>query len=301
MSMFTITVPASSANIGPGFDSVGMAINRYLTLQVTDHDQWIFEHHSPFLPVSTYYKEHFIYQIAEKIALQFDKKLPTCKVYVKSKIPLARGLGSSASAVVAGIELANQLCDLSLTMSEKLQHATEIEGHPDNVAPALLGGLLITAESNHNVDYVRIDDLNLDIVLFIPDLELKTKAARDVLPTDFSRNQATTASSTSNLFIASLLTNDYRLAGKMMEQDLFHEPYRAKLIPNYEEIKHKAKQFGAYGTVISGAGPTMLSFVPKGKGQTLADKMHNFLNNYNIEALQIDRKGLQINVNNKAN
>src|SRR5690625_7133219 len=110
MTMFTITVPASSANIGPGFDSVGMAINRYLTLQVNDSNHWQFEHLSSFLPTNVDYNDHFIYQVANKVANQFQKKLPPCKVYVKSEIPLARGLGSSASAVVAGIELANQLC-----------------------------------------------------------------------------------------------------------------------------------------------------------------------------------------------
>src|SRR5690625_2990776 len=120
MSMLTITVPASSANIGPGFDSVGMAVNRYLTLQITNHNQWEFEHQSSFLPNHVDYKEHLIYQVASKISKQFEKKLPTCKVLVKSEIPLARGLGSSAAAVVAGIELANQVCALALTTQEKL-------------------------------------------------------------------------------------------------------------------------------------------------------------------------------------
>src|SRR5690625_4449948 len=132
MSMFTITVPASSANIGPGFDSVGMAINRYLTLQVSENDKWEFIHKSSFLPNNSYYKDHLIYQVATKVANQFRKVLPPCKVIVRSNIPLARGLGSSASAVVAGIELANLLCELSLTKQEMLMNATEIEGHPDN-------------------------------------------------------------------------------------------------------------------------------------------------------------------------
>src|SRR5699024_8519191 len=102
------------------------------------------------------------------------------------------------------------------------------------------------------------------------------------------------ASAISNLFIAALLTNDYLLAGKMMEKDLFHEPYRAKLVPNYEKIKHQAKQFGAYGTVISGAGPTMLSIASKGKGPVLAEKMTSFLSDYDVTALQIDQHGLQV-------
>ena len=295
MKMFTITVPASSANIGPGFDSAGMAVNRYLTLQVVKQDQWEFKHHSPFLPKETNYKNHFIYNVAKRIAKQHDKTLPTCKVIVDSQIPLARGLGSSASAVVAGIELANQLCNLSLSTEEKLQYATEIEGHPDNVAPALFGGFVITAASaDGDVNFIKIPDLDLDIVLYIPSVELKTKEARSVLPAEFSRNEATQASGISNLMIASLLTKDYSLAGKMMEQDLFHEPYRAKLVPNYHTIIQKARMGGAYGTVISGAGPTMISFVPQGKGQEVAEEMSKLLTDYDVASLKIDLNGLQV-------
>lgn len=295
MSMFTITVPASSANVGPGFDSAGMAINRYLTLTIEKQNKWEFEHLSPFLPTNTDYKGHFIYQVAKQIAEKHETSLPACKVIVDSEIPLARGLGSSASAVVAGIELANQLCELSLSNTEKLQFATEIEGHPDNVAPALFGGLVVATKSvNGQIDFIQIPNLDLDIVLYIPNVELKTKEARSVLPDEFSRDEATNASGVSNVMIAALLTKDYELAGKMMEQDLFHEPYRAKLIPNYEMIKQRAKELGAYGTVISGAGPTMISFVPKGEGQIIAKQMNEVLDNYDVASLQIDYKGLQV-------
>jgi homoserine kinase len=293
--MFTITVPASSANIGPGFDSLGMAVHRYLTLVVEKQNEWEFEHLSPFLPEETDYKKHFIYQVAKQVAEKYEKPLPTCKVIVDSDIPLARGLGSSASAVVAGIELANQLCKLSLTMTDKLDLATEIEGHPDNVAPAILGGLVVSVKSkNGEVDYIQIPNLDLDIVLYIPNVELKTSEARSILPDEFMRDEATSASGISNVMIAALLTTDYELAGKMMEQDLFHEPYRATLIPNYDLIKKKAKEFGVYGTVISGAGPTMISFAPKGNGQLIAEQMNKVLNNYEVTSLQIDYKGLQI-------
>lgn len=295
MSMFTIIVPASSANIGPGFDSAGIAVNRYLTLKVERQGQWEFEHISHFLPVETNYEGHFIYQVARKIAEKYDKLLPTCKVIVDSEIPLARGLGSSASAVVAGIELANQLCELSLSPTEKLQYATEFEGHPDNVAPALFGGLVVTAKSGGGeVDFIQIPNVELDIILYIPNVELKTEEARSVLPDEFARDDATSASGISNVMIASLLTKDFELAGKMMERDLFHEPFRARLIPNYELIKQRATEFGAYGTVISGAGPTMISFVPQGKGDSIAAQMNEVLENYDVASLQIDYNGLRV-------
>lgn len=295
MKQFEISIPASSANIGPGFDSAGFALNRFLTLHVMVQEKWEFKHNSRFLPTVTGYDEHFIYQIANQIARRHKRELPGCKVIVDSEIPLARGLGSSASAVLAGIELANQLCELSLTREQKLHYGTEIEGHPDNVAPALFGGIVITATTlNNNVEYIQLPAPDVDVVVYIPNVELKTEAARRVLPTNLPRENATTASAISNVMIASLLSGDYQLAGRMMECDLFHEPYRAELIPNYQMIKQEAKIADAYGTVISGAGPTMISFVPKGKGGVITRYMATRLLEYEVVALKINQNGLQV-------
>lgn len=295
MKLFTITIPASTANIGPGFDSMGMALKRYLTLTVFKHDKWELEHRSPYLPEEVSYEDHFIYQIALEVAKRYEKTLPTCKVVMESNIPLARGLGSSASAVVAGIELANQLCELSLNQQDKVMIATQIEGHPDNVAPSLLGGLVVTASPRPDqVDYLKVENLEVDLILYIPSVELKTDEARKVLPAVFSSEYAASASGISNLMITALLSKDYQLAGKMMEEDQFHEPFRAKLIPYYDKIKQEAKKNGAYGTVISGAGPSMISFVPYGKGEDIAKQMKIVLSEYDVAALQIDYSGIQV-------
>jgi len=292
---FTIKVPASTANIGPGFDSAGMALNRYLTIHVEKHSHWIFEHQSVHLPQVPVAEEHLIYQIAERTAIQYGAELPSCLVVVESEIPLARGLGSSASAVIAGIELANQLCGLSLTQLEKLALASEIEGHPDNAAAALLGGLVISAQTaKGDIDFFQKKEDNLEIVAYIPNFELKTEAARKVLPDFYSRNEAATASAIGNVMFAALVSGDYELAGKMMEQDLFHEPHRAPLLPNYEEIRREARNMGAFGTVISGAGPTMMSFVPKGKGESIASRLRRFLPDYEVEILAMDLQGLRV-------
>jgi len=294
MKRFAISVPASSANIGPGFDSAGLALNRYLTLEVSGQEKWEITQDSDFLPPITHYEDHFIYETAKQIAEQHNEILPACKVNIKSNIPLARGLGSSASAVLAGIELANQLCSLALSMEHKLTYATEMEGHPDNVAPVLFGGMVVSAATKHGIDYLELPVLDLDIVVYIPDVELQTDAARSVLPNHFSRQDAAAASGISNLMIASLMAKDYALAGKMMEQDLFHEPYRAALIPNYQLIRSEAKKYGAFGTVISGAGPTMISFAPKGEGNAIAAQMKADFPAYEVAALNIDQKGLQV-------
>ncbi|MBS4179321.1 homoserine kinase [Lederbergia citrea] len=291
----TITVPASTANIGPGFDSAGMALSRYLTLHVKEHSQWIFEHRSIHLPEAPAACEHLIYQIAERTAKQYGAVLPSCKVVVESEIPLTRGLGSSASAVIAGIELANQLCSLSLSQSEKLDCASDFEGHPDNVAAALLGGLVISAPSSEGkIEFFQKKDDNLEIIVYIPNFELKTEAARKVLPDVYSRNDAAVASAIGNVMFAALIAGDYELAGRMMERDLFHEPHRASLIPNYVNIRREARNFGAYGTVISGAGPTMMSLVPKGNGEKIAALLQEQLPDYEVEVLAMDLHGLRV-------
>ena len=295
--MFTITVPASSANIGPGFDSAGVAVSRYLILKVERAAEWRFTHTTSLIPAVRNYEDHYIYKVAKQVADWHDALLPTCHVEMTSEIPLARGLGSSASAIVAGIELTNQLCNLELTEREKLDYAVRIEGHPDNVAAALLGGFVVSVKMGEEATYKKLPSIDTDLVVYIPNFELKTEDARKVLPTEYDLKDAATASGVSNLMISALLTGDYELAGKMMESDLFHESYRAKLIPNYYDIRSNARKLGAYGTVISGAGPTMISFVPNGKGTEIAEAMNDMLEDYEVVALELDEEGLRTEVN----
>ncbi|HLR63786.1 MAG TPA: homoserine kinase [Lentibacillus sp.] len=291
MKPFRIRVPASSANIGPGFDSMGLALNIYLTLDISPSDKWEVEQHPQHLPELANAEEHFIVQIARDIAARWNEVLPACKMAVYSDIPLARGLGSSASAIVAGIELADKVCDLALSSEQKLELATEIEGHPDNIAPTLMGGFVISTITSGEIDWIQLPMPEADVVVYIPDEGLMTKAARKVLPETYKRETATSASALSNVLIGALASSDFELAGKMMERDLFHEPYRAELIPGYEDIKREAKESGAYGTVISGSGPTMISFAPKGNGQSIASHVGSLMPDHNAAVLEIDYDG----------
>lgn len=292
MNRFKIIVPASSANLGPGFDSMGLAVNIYLTLKVKQQENWEFI--SPSAAADSPYEEHFIYRVAKKTADKYGKVLPPCRVEEISSIPLARGLGSSASAIIAGIELANQLSELKLSDEEKLAYATELEGHPDNVAPALFGGLIISTYIDGEIDWIKLSDFSPMLAVYIPNIELKTDTARDVLPAQYSRNEAALASGVSNLVVASLLNGDYALAGKMMEKDRFHEPFRKELIPNYDLIKSEARVLGAYGTTISGAGPTMISFVHHTNRKRFIEHFSKVLPDYRIEELEMDRTGLRV-------
>ena len=230
-------VPATTANIGAGFDSIGIALNLYLTLSVTEAERVEFVHLTSQLKNLPTDETNYIYQIAEQTAERFQAgTLPPCRIEMESEIPIARGLGSSATAIVAGIELANQLLGLNLTDDEKVLFATEIEGHPDNVAPAILGGCVI-GHYDQTLDIIRVPINDLTFVTMIPDFELKTKDARDILPKQFSHSESVRASSVANVSVAAICQQDWTVLGNMMKQDLFHQPYRKKMVPHYEQIE----------------------------------------------------------------
>lgn len=259
-----ITVPGSTANLGPGFDSIGLGLSLYLNLTVRLADNWKFIHKGDNVPGELAYEDHLIYQIAKKVADQYGKSLPTCEVEMTSELPLARGLGSSAAAIVGAIELANIVCDLQLSTQDKLNLSSQIEGHPDNATASVLGGMTISSmDENGLVDTIHVPQIDANLVVFIPDFELKTAEARAVLPAQFDRAYAVRASANANMLAAAIMVGDYERVGHYMEKDLFHEPFRAKLIPQFTEIHEAAKTAGAYGTALSGAGPTMISLVPQ--------------------------------------
>ncbi|MFC3886698.1 homoserine kinase [Bacillus songklensis] len=290
---FIITVPASSANLGPGFDSVGIALSRYLSLKVELAEKWEFIPKTKDVEEIPTNEENLMYQVAAQVAEKYEVPLPPAKVEVESDIPLTRGLGSSASAIVAGIELANELCGLQLTIEEKLRTASLIEGHPDNVGPSLYGGLIIGNHHEKSTQVVHLSDIDLEIVAVIPRYELRTSEARSVLPKELSYRTAVEASAVSNVLVAALMSRNWQLAGEMMERDLFHEPYRASLVPELEVVRLEAKKKGALGTALSGAGPTILCLAQKGTGKDIAGHLQHLLPSCDVSLLHVDQHGVQ--------
>ncbi|MBL4954505.1 homoserine kinase [Neobacillus sp. YIM B02564] len=286
-----IRVPASTANLGPGFDSIGLAVNLYLTLEVEQSNQWEFYSANQELADLPNDEQHFIAQVAIGVAKKYGKEMSPYKVKVASEIPLARGLGSSASAIVAGIELADIACELALTREDKLLLATELEGHPDNVGASIYGGLVVGSYQQNEVDMLSFTNLPFEAVVVIPKETLLTKDSRDVLPKEFSRSEAIAASSTANLLVAALLSENWQLAGKMMERDRFHQPYRRPLIPFYQAVENAAKKNGAFGTALSGAGPTVICFTEKAKGRKLAHSLQQLFSEMSVKLLSIDYFG----------
>ena len=290
-----IKVPGSTANLGPGFDSIGLGLSLYLTLQVTLQDEWEFVHIGENIPKDTTVETHLIYNIVQQVAQRYDAPIRPCKVEMASELPLARGLGSSAAAIVAAIELANILADLKLSTQDKLNISSQIEGHPDNATASVLGGLTVSAmDENGIVDTIHISDVDASFVVFIPNVELKTAESRGVLPTQFDRGYAVRASANANMLAASLIAKDYERIGRYMEADLFHEPFRAKMIPNYSEIHAAAKLAGAYGTALSGAGPTLISIVPTALAENFVVEMKKQFPEHQIVLTTADKKGSAI-------
>lgn len=284
-----IIVPATSANVGPGFDSVGVAVTKYLEIQVCEErEEWMIEHQlGKWIPRDER-------NLLLKIALQIVPDLQPRRLKMISDIPLARGLGSSSSVIVAGIELANQLGNLKLSDQDKLQLATKIEGHPDNVAPAIYGNLVIASSVEGQVSAVVAPFPECAFLAYIPNYELRTRDSRGVLPKKLSYKEAVAASSIANVAIAALLTGDMVKAGQAIESDLFHERYRQELVREFATIKKVAKRNGAYATYLSGAGPTVMVLANSDKMPKIKAELEKQPFKGKLHDLQVDTEGVRV-------
>lgn len=261
---FSVKVPASTANLGPGFDSIGLALDLYLTIHVSPSDDWHVEYKDKNHQHLPFDKENLLISTALKVAEQFKCKLPCAKLSVSTDIPLGKGLGSSASAIAAGIEIADRLGNLNLSMKEKLQIGTDMEGHPDNVTASMLGGLTISYFDEEIFETVHIADVPIGVLLLVPEEKLLTAESRSLLPFKLKHSEAVKSSAASNVLSASLTRGDWQTAGRLMEKDQFHEPFRKDLFPDYKEIRKLCREAGGYGCAISGAGPSLFITVPLG-------------------------------------
>ena len=284
-----IIVPATSANVGPGFDSVGIAVTRYLTIAALDPaDAWCSEHDLG-AGIPTDEKNLLL-----STALSISTDMHPHRIKMTSQVPLARGLGSSSSVIVAGIELANQLANLQLSDAEKLRIATEIEGHPDNVAPAIFGNMVIASYIGEDVQYVTADFPSCDLVAFVPSYQLKTSDSRNVLPKEWSYKEAVAASSVANVAIAALLKGDLLTAGRSIESDHFHERYRQSLVKEFPQVKEVAHAHGAYATYLSGAGPTIMNLLAPEHTAAFVAALEKLGLDGQIFQLKIDTFGVRV-------
>ena len=256
--MIKIRVPATSANLGPGFDCLGLALDIW--------NEITFEHAEKM--------SHFVIgEGAEKLNKGIrnlltksfarvhevcGKKLSSAKILADNKILMSSGLGSSAAAIVAGLFGANEMLGKPLNENDLLKLGTEMEGHPDNVAPALFGGLIVSVIARDEIIWRRYEIPEWTIVIVKPQVEWLTKTARAVLPKSVSRTDAIFNIGRTSLVVDALQNGDLSLLQKVME-DRIHQPYRLRHISGGMAAYKTAKQFGA--AALSGAGPSIINFV----------------------------------------
>ncbi|MGY2893313.1 homoserine kinase [Deinococcus sp. UYEF24] len=260
MSSFTVRAPASSANLGPGFDSLGISLGLFTTLRVTRQAQTEVVPLGPDLAGTPADTSNYIYKCMQITARRVGRELPPVRVEIQTEVPLARGLGSSAAALVAGLVAANVLLGEPLGQDELLDMAAREEGHADNVAPALMGGIAVATLDKVGTHFVRLEPPeHLGVTVLIPDFELSTSKARAVLPTEYSRADTVHALSHAALLAAALATGRLDLLEHAM-QDYVHQIWRAPLVPGLTDVLEGATRHGALGAALSGAGPTVLCF-----------------------------------------
>ena len=220
------------------------------------------------------YQKYFNFLEAEIIGAEIIEEMNT---------PLARGLGSSASAIIGGLAAAAVISGKLISENDFIQLAVELETHPDNVVPALVGGLTINFNCNNNYDYYKIDvDSDINCILLVPDYELKTENLRQVLPQKINYNRAISNLSRISLLTAAFINKDYKLLKTAMDDQL-HQPYRKKLIKGFDQIIRTAYNNGAAGAALSGAGPTILALAV-GNENLIAEKMKEIYKSLAIDS-----------------
>lgn len=275
-----IKVPASTANLGPGFDTLGMALSLYAWIEMKQDDRTSFQLFGDEMTGVPEDKSNLIYQVAQMVFEEAGISVPELSISMYSEIPLTRGLGSSASAIVGALAAANALIGSPLPDSKLFNMATNLEKHPDNVGASLFGGIIAAAWDGHHANYVRIEPpADMETLVVIPNFELSTAKAREALPKQISLSDAVYNISRSSLMTAALASGRLDLIGAAM-RDRIHQPYRAALVPGMAEILDEAPNRGALGIALSGAGPTLIALIQRG------DERIGALQSYLIETMK---------------
>lgn len=253
--MIRVSVPATSANLGPGFDCLGLALELYLEVEakLSEEDAFFYQGEGS-LPNTPDNLMHQGYKLAFK---ECGKPAPPIRFFAQNPIPLARGLGSSSAALVAGIVIANEVMNDALGKDGIFQLSAKIEGHPDNVAPAVYGGFTVSAQradGSYLSETLELPDWTF--LFAVPGFELLTSKARSVLPHGYKAADVIFNTSRTALWSLAVAQNKPELL-RLASQDRMHEPYRAPLIPGLLETQKALLDAGAYAAFLSGAGPTM--------------------------------------------
>ena len=294
-SEIRVRVPASSANLGPGFDTLALALGLYLkcTLRKSAHGLKIAASgtDSREIPCDP---SNLVYRAFRRWAEESGHE--NVELEIQNEIPLGRGLGSSAAAIVAGLALANGWAGLNRSKEQLIQVATEIEGHPDNVSAAVLGGLVMSCQGQDG-SVIALNcpfHAGLEVVVVVPEFRLSTEAARAALPEQYSRRDAVFNIQRVALLVGALRDGRTELIAEAM-QDRLHQPYRARLVPGFDEVLKLSRIPGLLGVALSGAGPSVVALCD-GRAREIGETIAGCFRKHAIEAaamqLPVDQQGL---------
>lgn len=297
MNRLEIRIPATSANLGPGYDCLGLALKLYnravvrygreaALLEPDRLMDWAAGLPAGQKPVALAYAHY---------AARHSCALPPIEIEFGGDIPIARGLGSSATCALAGL-LAAQLIDEGTCQREELLTlASELEGHPDNAAPAVFGGLVLSMKTPDGIRWTKLPCReSLRVFLFIPSFRLSTDQARRVLPDRVPHGEAAATAASLAFLLQGLATGDGRLVAAGC-QDFLHQPYRRHLIPDYQTIETLAVDAGCHLLALSGAGPSLIGLFagPDEEGKKIAEKIRDRLpSGWQLRELPVDQEGL---------
>lgn len=291
MNKIIVRVPATTANIGPGFDSMGcaLALYNYITCEVLPAGKLVITG----CPEPYQNEENLAVQGYRAVLSRLGLPNEGLSLNIRAEIPVCRGLGSSAAMIAGGAAAANLLHGASLSSAELLAVTNEIEGHPDNLAPAIYGGLTASLVEDGIPRTVRLPlSPTLRWVAAIPNFELSTHLARAVLPKEVTFVDAVYNASHVAVLVGALGRGDRELIA-MALRDRLHQPYRESLIPEYGKVKAAAEQCGAIAFCISGAGPTLLALTDEASfAAQFAEKCKRLEHRWNIMELAVDTEGI---------
>lgn len=278
MTLIRVKAPATTANMGPGYDCLGLALDVWNTLEIE-----VLKGGEPVVEVTGEGadelgtgRDNLIYRAMEFLFQDVGEDMPAVRINCDNAIPIARGMGSSAAAIAGGLVAANYLCSQEYTANDLLEMAATIEGHPDNVAAAVLGGMqLVIIDQTDEGNRLYTVPLNvppeLHAVVFVPQVRISTKDARAVLPEKVSMADAVHNMGRVGLLVAAMATNHPEYL-TVATQDRIHQPYRQPLFPAMKVIFQAALDAGAMGVFLSGSGSTVLALT-KGREMTVAYEM----------------------------
>lgn len=298
--MYKVKIPATSANLGPGFDCMGVALNLYNYIEVEEIEKGlVIEINGDRDRIQTN-ESNLVYRSMKALFEKVGYMPSGIRIVQTNGIPITRGLGSSAACIVGGLFAANEIVGRKLNKYELAVLAATLDGHPDNTTPAILGGLIVSVLDGKDLFHVSIDiPENIRFAAFIPGFTLSTVKARRILPERIYHKDAVFNAGRAALLVASLMTGSL---GNLpcAFQDRLHQPYRKKLIPDMERIIEKSLRNGARGCFLSGAGPTVIAILD-GNYDKFLNEMNMYIKplngSWHMELLGVDKRGVDIIVN----